>query len=124
MHESALLMKIIQTVQTAASKNQVRHIKAIELDIGELSGVLPIFLKQYFTPFTKDDELFHQAELIIHSVPGTGLCQSCQQTFHLTGWDAACPHCGSRQILLLSGREITIRNILVETDNRKDKHDA
>lgn len=124
MHESALLMKIIKTVQTAASQNQVRHIKAIELDIGELSGVLPIFLKQYFTPFTKDDELFHQAELIIHSVPGTGLCQSCQQTFHLTGWDAVCPHCGSRQIRLLSGREITIRNILVETDNRKDKHDA
>ncbi len=124
MHESALLMKIIKTVQTAASKNQIRHIKAIELDIGEFSGVLPIFLKQYFTPFTKDEELFHQAELIIHSVPATGLCQSCRQTFHLAGLGTVCPHCGSRQIRLLSGKEITIRNILVETDDRKDKHNA
>lgn len=115
MHEMGLLHKIVMSVRTAATENNVSHIEAIELDIGELSGILPVFLRFYFEPFTRNDPLFHGTELVINSIPGTGFCTKCQKTHPITNFGLPCPHCGSMDVRIASGREVIIRNILVKT---------
>lgn len=120
MHEMGLLYKIISSVRTAAEENHVRRIKSIELDIGELSGILPVFLQHYFIPFTQEDPLFYCAELVINSIEGTGFCGKCRKIHPITGFGMPCPGCGSMDVRIVSGREVTIRNILVETDEEEN----
>lgn len=122
MHEISLLYKILECVRAAAEENHVRRVKFIELELGELSGILPAFLEQYFKPVAETDPLFTGAELNIKSIPGAGLCAECGSSYPIEDLGLPCPTCGSRNVRIMSGREIAVRNILVETDGGEEDH--
>ena len=56
--------------------------------------------------------LFH-AKLRINSVPGLAECEDCDEIFNVIEHKGYCPNCGSFEKTILSGKDFTIREIVV-----------
>lgn len=114
MHELGVLRKILECVRTAAEANRVRRVRAVELEIGEASGVLPEFIERCYRPAVENDPLFEGSELIVTSIPTEARCAECGSSRRISGLDLTCPECGAA-MRVVRGRELAVRNILVET---------
>lgn len=117
MHEIGVLYKMLEQVERVAKENEVKRIKSIEIELGELSGMLPIFFEQYYEPATENKDLFRDSKLIIKSIPGEGLCIDCKTLYNVMKFEGKCPKCGSRNKKILGGRDFIVKNILVETED-------
>lgn len=114
MHEIGVLYKILDSVSKIAEDNNVKKIKGIEIELGELSGMLPVFFEQYYPLATENKELFKGSSLKIRKVPGEGLCLECNTLYNIMRFEGRCPKCKSRNKKVLGGTNLTIKNILVE----------
>lgn len=117
MHEIGVLYKMLEQVETVAKEHNVKKVKSIEIELGELSGMLPVFFEQYYEAATENKELFKDSELIIKSIPGEGLCLECQTLYNVMRFEGQCPKCKSRNKKVLGGKDFIVKNILVETDD-------
>lgn len=116
MHEIGVLYKMLDQVESVARANHVKKIKMIEVEIGELSGMLPIFFEQYYEPAVEHRELFKDSTLKIREIKGEGLCLQCHTLYNIMKCEGRCPKCKSRNKKVLGGTDFTIKNIVVEDE--------
>ena len=50
---------------------------------------------------------------LVHIVPGLAECDECDEIFNVIEQKGYCPNCGSFEKTVLSGKEFTIREIVV-----------
>lgn len=117
MHEIGVLYKMLDQVEAVANENNVRKVKSIEIELGELSGMLPYFFEQYYDVATENKPLFKDSKLIIKPIPGEGLCLDCDTLYNVMRCEGICPKCKSRNKKILGGRDFIVKNILVENDD-------
>lgn len=113
MHELAITEGIINAVVPEAKKHGAKHILDIRLKIGELSGVLPECINEYFAIVSKGT-IAEKAKLSIEKIPAKIDCKSCGFTGALPKRKIRCPKCESADIKLISGKEYYIDSIEVE----------
>lgn len=111
MHELGILMEIVKTVEKFAVENQVDKIETLVLQIGEISSVIPEYMKKVY-PAAVEDTMLENVELEIEILPANGLCLDCGKEFHATVCGGICPDCGSRNMKLVSGRDFFIKEIV------------
>ena len=73
MHELGVLHQIVKTVTRIANENHIPRIKHIALEVGELSGFVPAYLKKLFPVAADACPLLRKAELRISMIQGRGL---------------------------------------------------
>ena len=73
MHELGVLHQIVKTVSNIAKENHIRRIKHIALEVGELSGFVPVYLKKLFPVAVDAYPLLKKGELRISMIQGNGL---------------------------------------------------
>lgn len=120
MHEIGVLYKMLEQVESVAKEHHVKRVKKIEIELGELCGMLPVFFEQYYPPATENKELFKGSELSIRTIPGEGLCMDCKTLYNVMRFEGQCPKCKSRNKKIISGRDFVVKNILVETEDEAD----
>lgn len=113
MHEIGILTQVVEVVEEVAAENKIEKIAAISLEIGELSGVLPIFMEKYFPIVIENKPLFETTQLKITTVPGRGLCRECNALYNIMEFEGKCPRCGSRDKTVLGGQDFMLKNIEV-----------
>ena len=113
MHELSIMMEVIRIVDETAAENNVDQLKAVVLQVGELSGVVPIFLNEYWPMLTADKPLYKDSELIIETIPGIARCKKCGTEFNVIENEGWCPKCASFEKDLVTGREFSIKELLV-----------
>lgn len=113
MHELSVLVEVVRIVEEQAAKLYIDTVKAIVLQIGELSSVVPQYMDEYFPVVTDRKPMFKDAKLIMETLPGMARCQDCQATFNVVENKGYCPKCGSFDKDLLCGQEFFIKEILV-----------
>lgn len=111
MHEIGVLTKAVDLVENVAKDNHLDHISYITLEIGELSGYLPVFFEKYFPVVTEDRPLFRDTELHIQTVLGQGLCTDCDTLYNIMKCEGRCPKCGSRDKKVLGGQQFLVKDI-------------
>ena len=111
MHEIGVLYEIVKTAERVAIENNASSVSFITIEVGELSGYLPIFFEQYFSIVTEDKELFKDCDLRIIQETGEGLCTDCNSLYNIMRHEGQCPKCGSRNKTVLSGQKLLIREI-------------
>lgn len=111
MHELGILMEIIKTVERFAAENQVGKIEKLVLQIGEISSVIPEYMKKVY-PAAAEGTLLAEAELEIEILPANAECRDCGSVFHATVTGVVCPNCKSRNMHLVSGRDFFIKEIV------------
>ena len=104
MHEIGVLTKAVDLVENVAKDNNLDHIGYITLEIGELTGYLPVFFEKYFPVVTEDRPVFRDTELRIETVRGQALCTECQSLYNVIKQEGKCPKCGSRDKKILGGQ--------------------
>ena len=82
------------------------------MDCGELSLVIPDYLRELY-PVVVKGSILENAGLTIHMVPGLAECEDCDEIFNVIEHKGYCPNCGSFNKTVLSGKDFTIREILV-----------
>ena len=124
MHEMGILYRILDEVRAAAAANGVAHVRAIRLQVGGLSGLVPDFLERYYAPIAAEDPLFLGSILDIDTIPGKGLCRACGASYPASAEAWKCAVCGGDDVRLEGGREIVIRDILAETAAEKEANNG
>ncbi len=116
MHELSILVETIRIVEEMAEEQHLDSIKAIVLQIGELSPVVPKFLEDYMPYVTEGKPQFKDTVLEIEMLPGTAMCQKCKTVFNVVENKGYCPKCNSFDKDLLCGQEFMIKEIVVPND--------
>ena len=108
MHELAIAESVVEMVLECADG---RPVSMVRLGVGQLAGVVPDSLDFCFELATLGTPLAG-ATLEIELQPGRARCRSCDQRFVLEDAFLLC-RCGSADVELLSGRELTVKSVEV-----------
>ena len=111
MHEIGVLTKAVDLVESVARDNGVDRVGYITLEIGELTGYVPLFFEKYFPVVTEDRPIFQGTELRIQTVRGQALCADCQSLYNVMKQEGRCPKCGSREKTILGGQQFLVKEI-------------
>jgi hydrogenase nickel incorporation protein HypA/HybF len=111
MHELSIIHSIVEAVgELVAAEPEPVRVEAIDLEIGELSGVV-IESIEFLWEAAVADTVLEGAAWRIHQVEGAAECGGCQQTFALHEVFAPCPHCGSFLKKITRGEALLIRSV-------------
>lgn len=114
MHELSLARDIIDTVQQNVPKEEICRIKYVVVKVGAFSGVVTDSLKFSFQAITSDTEL-SGAELEIIDIPFLLKCNTCGKTTTNEFGMMICSGCGSVDTEMISGNELQVVEVKVET---------
>jgi len=110
MHEMSIAQGIIDLCSEHADG---RRVKSLEVEIGELSTVVPEAIEFCFEACSRGT-LLEGSQLNIHRIPGRGECQDCGLKTPLTELFGPCQSCGSCRVVIIAGEEMRVREIEVE----------
>lgn len=113
MHELGIVFHVIKSVEQIAEENQADTVSAVTLEIGEVSGIVHSYLTDCWRWAADRSEVMRGAELKIEEIPAVTYCGDCKREYQTVAHGKICPHCGSESTWLLTGNEITIKEIEV-----------
>ena len=113
MHEIGLLRSLVRTVTDFAEENGVSGIREVVVDCGELSLVIPEYLEELY-PVASKNSILRDAKLTVNVIPGLAECDECDEIFNVIEHKGYCPNCGSFDKTVLSGKDFTVREIVVD----------
>ena len=115
MHELAIAQSIVDAVETRATECSATRVKGVRLKIGEASGVVPDSLTFCFEMLASLDPILSGAQLVINSVPHLARCRHCEKEFAIKNFIAQCPMCQEWSNEIISGTELQILDMEIET---------
>ncbi len=108
MHEFSLVRSLLEQVERIVTEQGGRAAVEVRVEIGPLSGVEPLLVKEAFSQLSVD------ATLIIDEVPLMARCHSCAREFELKDFRFACPHCNSRETSIVRGDTFRLMSVTVD----------
>ena len=114
MHELTITEGILRAAVPAAEAQGARKILEIRLKIGELSGVFPEYIREYFTAASAGT-IAEGAKLVVETIPVRIRCRTCLGESVISRKKICCPVCGGTDLALVSGREYFVDSLEVES---------
>lgn len=111
MHELGTIIYVIDTIEKLAAEETLTAVGSITLQVGEVSGIVPDYLTDFWLYARKKSELLKETELKIETLPAVTFCQDCKKTYPTVQYAKKCPHCQSENTFLVVGNEFTIKEI-------------
>ncbi|MDU5107667.1 MULTISPECIES: hydrogenase maturation nickel metallochaperone HypA [unclassified Clostridium] len=111
MHEIGVLFEVVKSVEKFAKANNVQKIDTLVLQIGELSSMIPKYMKNLY-PASIEGTILEGSELEIEVLPANALCKDCNKVFNIILNKGTCPNCKSNNCEILSGKELYIKEIV------------
>lgn len=115
MHEMSLAMSIIDIAISEAEKATASRINEIEIEVGQLAGVMPESL-DFCLQAAARGTLAEATIFTLLEVLGEGHCLTCQHEVRVSEFPAQCPDCGGFGVTITAGTELKIRSILVDDE--------
>lgn len=116
MHELGVVFYVVKDVKKVAEENDVRHISAVTIELGEVSAVIPEYLVDCWNWARKKEPVMENAELRIEKMEAVSFCEDCKQEYPTIQYAKICPYCGNEHTFLLRGNEFNIKEIEVSDD--------
>jgi len=113
MHEMSIAQSIIDIIKEEMHKNNVKTLRSVRLNIGQMSAIVPDSLSFCFEVITSGTEL-EGARLIMDIIPLRGYCQECKGEFEIEDYAFVCPSCESAEIKTIGGQDLSIVEMEVE----------
>ena len=111
MHELGTIYYVIDTVEKLMVENQLSKVGSITLQVGEVSGIIPEYLTEFWEYARAKTEHFKETELKIEKLDAVTFCQDCKQTYPTMTYGKECPYCHSGSTFLITGNEYVIKEI-------------
>lgn len=113
MHELSLTEKILNLVLEQAAEHSAHRVTKIKMVIGELSGMIPECVDQYFRLIAANTPAA-EAQLEFVKSKAKLYCPVCEQKFEKQLADFLCPTCKNLGQLTEGGRECFVESIEVD----------
>ncbi|HPB01635.1 MAG TPA: hydrogenase maturation nickel metallochaperone HypA [Bacteroidales bacterium] len=113
MHELSIAASIVDYAAEFASEHQATSISRIEIEVGQLSGVITDSLEFAMEEAVKGSVL-EKAEVVIIEIAGRSECKMCHTQFDNPDWYTPCPKCQSMDSEIIGGKELLIRSVVIE----------
>ncbi len=110
MHELGIMYHIVDKVLRVVEINQLSQVEAIVLQVGELSSVVPRYLKACF-PAAVDGTVLENTKLEVEILTANGICRSCGKVYPLLEHARVCPECGCEEYEMISGSDFYLKEI-------------
>ena len=81
MHELGTINYVIETVEDLCVENSLTQVGSVTLQIGEVSGIIPQFLQDYWLYARDKTKFLKEAELKIEPIEAITYCENCQKTY-------------------------------------------
>lgn len=107
MHEVGIMQNILETAVARARQEGAQHIRLVQMQVGEASGVVPESLEMAFE-VVKQGTMAEDAHLQIDYVPTVCYCARCNLEFHPTTPVYECPQCHQGTTEVRRGREVDL----------------
>lgn len=65
MHEMGTVMYVIRAVNEVCEQNELTKVASVTLEIGEVSGIIPSYIEDFWQWAIKKEKYLQDAELII-----------------------------------------------------------
>ena len=111
MHELGIVAQVIKIAQKTAEKNNLTKINKIILQVGELSGAIPLYVKRGF-PAVVYNTPMQDCEVEVEEVTAYGICENCGHKFAIVKCEGECPKCQSNKFDIISGTQFLIKEIV------------
>lgn len=111
MHELGTIHYVIDTIEKLAVEQKLTDVASITLEVGEVSGIIPSYLTDYWLFARKKSELLKETELKIEELKAVTYCQDCRRTYFTVEHGKECPYCHSGNTFLVIGNEFNIKEI-------------
>ena len=112
MHEFSIVQSIVNIALESADSHHIAHISAVEVEVGQASGVVPEAMEFAWEAAIKDT-LLSEASLKIKQIPLTVKCCLCQHQYCPEEIYDTCPQCGEVSPEILAGKELKV--VAIET---------
>lgn len=113
MHELGVVFHCIKEVNKIAAENGVSRVNSVTVEIGEVSTVLPDLFEDCWNWAVKKETVLKDAKVIIETIPAVTHCENCLKDYPTVQYGKTCPYCGSGETYLLTGNELSIKQIEV-----------
>ena len=115
MHELGIVKNVVEQVEKVAKENGVKKVLKLNMEIGEVSSIVPELFTDAFEWLKKRTDTMQETELNLVILQGISYCRSCRKTYETTKYAKECPYCKGNDTYLVTGNEINIKDIEVET---------
>ena len=112
MHELGLCDALLKMVRGMLKDEGIDEVQRITVEVGTLSGVVPAYMADCWEAVTDGTEL-EGVEFTVDIQQGTAQCMDCDAVFPADVEHLKCPVCGGQKLTPLSGRDLTLKEILV-----------
>lgn len=113
MHELSICQSMLRIVDKAMEGHPGARLERIYVDVGMGSTVEPCLLREAYAMATAGSA-YDGSELVINEIPLVGRCLSCDRSFEYRELALGCPECGSANVKIESGLELSVRELEVE----------
>lgn len=113
MHELSIVEALLETIVPKAEESGAKKILEINFHIGEMSGIVPSCIHEYFAIASKGT-IAEGASINLKTLPARISCRSCGYQGVPDKKNYCCPECQSFDFKLTSGREYYVENLVAE----------
>lgn len=110
MHEMSIAQSVLNIVLEEARRHGAEQVTSVRLRVGRMTGVVPDSLSFCWGLLTEDTPAAGSV-LNIEEVELRAACRDCGADFGVDGAVFKCPDCGSAQIEITQGRQMTLQSI-------------
>ena len=114
MHELSIAQSIVEQLEETTRAEGAIRVRRVTLTVGALSGVDPEALRLAY-PVATEDTCAAGSDLVVEEVPSSVHCNACGQDSTPQFPFFVCETCGSQDVRVISGRELLISSVELET---------
>ena len=112
MHELSICYQLAKTVEDIKKEQNLTQVDTIVLDVGEMSDILPDFLKECWL-VARQETPFCDTKLDINIIAPVAKCLDCGKEDLVKNINLKCP-CGSMNFKIIKGKEFLIKEIIAK----------
>lgn len=115
MHELSIAQSIVDTVEARAVECKAARVKSVRLRVGAANSIVADSLTFCFEMIASLDPTLAGAQLLIDPVAHRARCPHCDKEFPVINFIAQCPTCEEWSNEIISGNELQILEMEIET---------
>ncbi|MFP4470961.1 MAG: hydrogenase maturation nickel metallochaperone HypA [Bacteroidales bacterium] len=113
MHEFSIAVGIVDLAVEHAEVAGAKKVNEVELEIGELAGVIYEAMETAMDSAVKGT-ILEGAAVVIRKPPGKGRCTACGAEFRVEQFFDPCPACGEYNPEIISGKELRLKSLNID----------
>jgi len=113
MHEFSLVLNIIDIVTEYAVRENAKEVKEVEIEVGELSGVVYDALEFALQTAVKGT-IMENSAVHINLIKGLARCTECSHEYETSSLFKPCPKCNACAPDIIKGKELRVKSIVIE----------